>query len=114
MSGCLLIFNAMQIVYASDQIRKFIDSLESIAQTKVFRSFDSIETYGRSVGLPLVRRLERELSELRIHGRQEVRLFFAFRDTNAVILHAFVKKSMRIPWYELDTARKRLATFDKR
>ncbi|MBI3627133.1 MAG: type II toxin-antitoxin system RelE/ParE family toxin [Candidatus Sungbacteria bacterium] len=42
-----------------------------------------------------------KLFELRIHGKQEVRIFYTFHRDEAVLLHGFVKKSKRIPKLEV-------------
>jgi len=62
--------------------------------------------------MPHVKQIDRGLFELRIHGRQEVRFFFAFRAPKIYILHGFVKKSMRIPGRELSAAKRRLSMLD--
>ena len=103
----------MEIVTAHKDIDAFVESLEDSALGKVFRLLALLRSVGHALGLPYARQLGRGLSELRIRDRQEVRIFFAYRDGRAVLLHGFIKKTMRIPSRELDLARKRLAAFDK-
>jgi phage-related protein len=52
------------------------------------------------------------LFELRIRGKQEVRLLYAFNKNSAVILHGFTKKSNKLPTKEFETALKRKALLD--
>ena len=102
----------MDIQIFHPQTRDFISSLEEVTIGKVFRSFDLLEKFGHMLGMPHVKHLGHGLSELRIQGKQEVRLFFVFRETQVVVLHGFIKKSMQIPLKELRLARTRLQTLD--
>lgn len=48
--------------------------------------------------------------ELRVRGKQEARVFYAFvRGTRIYLLHVFVKKGKTTPKKELDIARRRQA-----
>ena len=102
----------MEIVTVHKDIDAFVESLEDSAMGKVFRSFALLRTFGYKLGLPHVRHLGQGMFELRIRDRQEVRLFFAYRDGRVMILHGFQKKTMQIQKHELDLARKRLSSFD--
>jgi phage-related protein len=66
--------------------------------------------YGWPLGMPLIRKLEPGLWEVRSHVTQGVaRVIFTVGDGVMVLLHSFVKKSQKIPPEDLRTARKRLA-----
>ena len=55
------------------------------------------------------------LIELRVRGRQEVRIFYAFAlGKHIYLLHAFVKKTKTTPNRELVIARQRKAEIEKR
>lgn len=95
------------------QTRDFIFSLEDQTIGKVFRSFELLETFGHTLGMPHVKQIDRGLYELRVHGKQEIRLFFTFQKRCAVILHGFTKKTMQTPIKELKTAQARLNTLEK-
>jgi len=60
--------------------------------------------------MPLIRKLESDLWEVRSRLRDRVvRTLFTVEGGTMVILHAFVKKSNRAPEPELDVARHRCA-----
>ena len=55
------------------------------------------------------------LIELRVRGRQEVRIFYAFvLGKRIYLLHAFVKKTKTTPNRELAIARERKTEIEKR
>lgn len=101
----------MQVRYL-DPLERFIGGLEQATIAKVMRSIDLLERFGHGLGMPHTRRIDRGLLELRIHGAQEVRIFYAIRQDAAVLLHGFVKKSQRIPARELATALQKLRVLD--
>lgn len=67
---------------------------------------------GWPVGMPLVRKLERALWEIRasIPPNEIARVIFTMSDAPKafLLLHGFVKKSQKTPRHDLDTARQRL------
>lgn len=65
--------------------------------------------FGWPLGMPLVRKLEKNLWEVRTHITDGIaRTIFTVIGNQMVLLHAFVKKSQNTPKNELETARKRL------
>lgn len=55
------------------------------------------------------------LIELRVRGKQEVRVFYAFALGKRIyLLHGFIKKTQARPKKELDIARQRQAEIGKR
>jgi len=66
--------------------------------------------YGWPLGMPLIRKLEPGLWEVRSHISQGIaRVLFTVADNVMVLLHAFVKRSQKIPQGDLKVARQRLA-----
>jgi phage-related protein len=65
--------------------------------------------FGWPVGMPLVRKLEGHLWELRssLASKRKIRLIFATDESQLVLLHSFVKKTQKTPIKELDLARHR-------
>ena len=69
---------------------------------------------GWPLGMPLIRKLEPGLWEVRSDIEQGIaRVIFTVEGTTLVLLHAFVKKSRKTPLNELNTARRRLANLGK-
>ncbi|MBP6703825.1 MAG: type II toxin-antitoxin system RelE/ParE family toxin [Vicinamibacteria bacterium] len=71
---------------------------------------DDIRTmqFGWPVGMPLVRKLEADLWEVRVTLASGIaRVFFTVLRDEAILLHGFIKKSQKTPLMELETARRR-------
>ena len=71
---------------------------------------DDIRTmqFGWPVGMPLVRKLDTGLWEVRATLASGIaRVFFTLVENEAILLHGFIKKSQKTPLTELETARKR-------
>jgi phage-related protein len=65
--------------------------------------------YGWPLGMPLVRKIEKRLWEVRSNIKDGIaRTFFTVEKETMVLLHGFVKKSQETPPNELQTARRRL------
>ncbi len=65
--------------------------------------------YGWPLGMPLVRKMEPGLWEVRCNiGDGIARVLFAAKGGQMVLLHGFVKKSPKTPDNEMKTARNRL------
>lgn len=70
--------------------------------------------YGWPLGMPLIRKIERGLWEVRsVITSGIARVFFTVTGGLMVLLHGFVKKSQKTPQNELDTARRRLSNLEK-
>ncbi|OGY46312.1 MAG: hypothetical protein A2744_01685 [Candidatus Buchananbacteria bacterium RIFCSPHIGHO2_01_FULL_44_11] len=97
----------IKIVF-DNSVESFIRSLEKPAIAKVLRVIDLLEKFGHQLGLPHSKKISAGLFELRIKGRQEVRLFYTFQKGNIVVLSGFIKKSQVIPKREIDQAKRKL------
>jgi len=66
--------------------------------------------YGWPLGMPLIRKLEPGLWEVRSDIDKEIaRVIFTVEDDTIILLHGFVKKSAKMPPAELKTAKACLA-----
>lgn len=92
-------------------VEDFIRSLEKRTIAKVLRTIDLLEKFDYRLGMPHSKKLQSNLYELRVRGKQEVRIFYTFSGQKAVLLHGFVKKKQKTPTRELKTASRRLAEF---
>ena len=107
-----LIISFMEIKFFHRSIQQFIESLEQSTFAHVLQKIQLLEEFGHAVGMPHSKKIGKRLFELRIRGVQEVRLIYIFHDGLAFILHAFVKKTDRIPLKEIKLARKRQKIVD--
>ncbi|MDM8562782.1 type II toxin-antitoxin system RelE/ParE family toxin [Candidatus Marithioploca araucensis] len=60
-------------------------------------------------GMPLVRKMETELWEIRsnLGSGNIARIFFTVKGNQIILLHGFIKKSQKTPQKEIDLARTR-------
>ena len=71
--------------------------------------------YGWPIGMPLIRKLEPGLWEVRTRLEDGIaRVLFTVDGDTMVLLHGFVKKSQRTPATDLKTASQRLADLNQR
>lgn len=102
----------MNIQFFDDKIGKFIHSLEESTVARVLRTIDLLETFGNKLGSPHSKKIGSRLFELRIRGKQGVRIFYTFHGGGIILLRGFIKKSQKIPVKEIRTARDRLNMLD--
>ena len=89
-------------------IDDFIESLSEKTISKIFWMFDLLERYGPEIGMPYVKRISRELFELRIRKQESVRFLFTEKNKTIWIIHGFKKKRMKIQNKEIKIALNRL------
>jgi len=64
--------------------------------------------FGWPLGMPLVRKMEKDLWEVRSHLESRIsRVLFTVVGSQMVLLHAFIKKSQRTPQPDLEIAKVR-------
>jgi phage-related protein len=98
-------------IVLDDSVEEFITSLEKQTIAKVLRVIDLLERFQEKLNMPHGKKIADDIFELRIRGRQEIRIFYVFHKDVIVLLHGFVKKSNKIPAKEIEIAisrRKRL------
>jgi|SRR3989338_1832521 len=95
----------MGVTFFTDRVYDFLFSLPTIPHSRVARGLALLEQYGHELRYPHSKKVAPGIFELRVHGDQSVRIFFAFHHSRAVILHAFIKKTNKIPPRELKKAR---------
>lgn len=89
-------------------VEELIKSLLPQTIAKVIRTLDLLEKYGSFLNMPHSKKLTSEIYELRIRGKQEIRILYAFLGNDIYLLHAFKKQSQKTPSKEINTAINRL------
>lgn len=104
-----------QTAPGNQPVAKFIAGLKPGEQAKIARSFDLLEEYGPEIGMPYVKHLPGTggLWELRVpFGGQSLRpLFFI---ASNLLVHAFFKKTPKVPPKEITTAINRMKDYQRR
>lgn len=102
----------MNIRFFDTQLEKFIYSLDESTTAKVLRTIDLLEIFDHKLTMPHSKKVHAQILELRVRGKQEVRIFYTFHNGETILLHGFVKKSKRIPKKELSSALQKLKALD--
>jgi phage-related protein len=97
-----------------EPVREWIKSLPREEQHVIGSDLLAVQ-YGWPLGMPLVRKLEEELWEMRSTlGNRIARVLFTVQGIVLVPLHGFIKKSPKTPKADLDLARQRLRALRRR
>ena len=88
-------------------VQKFIVELPTELQNKVAKQLMFLEKFGRLLPPPDSKKISKNLLELRVAGRVQVRLLYGFVDDMAIVVHGFVKKSQKIPRRDIELAHRR-------
>lgn len=103
----------MEIRIFDVSLGKFIKGLQKPTIAKVLRTIDLLEKFGQKLGPPHTKKISANLFELRISGKQEVRIFYSFYKSQIFLLHGFIKKSQKIPQKEIKIALQKLKLLDR-
>lgn len=104
----------MEVHFFDKKIEDFIDCLEDNTNVKLLRVVVLLEAFGPRLGMPQSKKINHRLFELRITGKQPVRLIYTFHRGSAILLHGFIKKSEKIPLKEILLAKAKLLVLDSR
>jgi len=86
-------------------VEKFIQDLDNIVIAKTLRTIDLLEKFGNQLGMPHSKKVTKEFFELRVRGKQEIRIFYCFKKNTIYLIHGFVKKTQKTPAKELQHAK---------
>ena len=91
-------------------IERFIDKLPEIDQSRFLEIIDELETHGLNAGRIVFKPIDGKLWEIKFKSRTSgYRVLYILLDRNEMIwLHAFSKKTQKIPQAELKLARRRM------
>ncbi|MBI5620004.1 type II toxin-antitoxin system RelE/ParE family toxin [Candidatus Gottesmanbacteria bacterium] len=89
-------------------VKASISRQDEGTKAKFFHLYDLLRDFGPQLMFPHTKRVTKEISELRIRGKTELRIFYAHIGGAYVLLHAFQKKGQKMPVKELRIAEKRL------
>lgn len=75
---------------------------------KIVHTIRLLRQYGNRLGMPHAKILGSGLYELRIRGKEELRIFYCFKQKTVYLLHVFKKQTQKTPQRELEIALKRM------
>jgi len=92
----------------NEPVRDWIKSLTSDEKQTIGEDIKTVQ-FGWPLGMPLVRKMGKDLWEIRIHLVNKIaRILFTVHDSKMVLLHGFIKKSQATPKDDLNLAKQRL------
>jgi len=92
----------------AEPVRDWLKALPPPARRAIGEDLKTVQ-FGWPLGMPLVRKMEKDLWEVRIHLEGQVaRLLFTVVGNVMVLLHGFIKKSAATPKDDLALAKSRL------
>ena len=94
----------MEVDLLDQNVDIFISSLEEVAYGKALRSIELLKLFGSELLFPHSKKITNNLFELRVRGKQEIRIFYTFNKNKAILLHGFIKKTQKIPRKEINIA----------
>jgi len=90
-------------------VSDFIDKQTSIVKGKYVGMIDFLERYGPFLSSKYTKKIRRDLYELRITGKEQIRIFYTVFKKTVILVHAFKKKTQKTPSKEIKTAILRLS-----
>lgn len=85
-------------------VKEFIEQQDKAAQTKIAHAIRLLIDYGPFLKPPDIKKLQDKLYELRIPGKTAIRIFYTIVSGEYYLLHAFKKKSQKLPKKEIKVA----------
>ena len=94
-------------------VKEYIKELQGKTIAKVSQNIDLLKIHGPLLGMPYSKMLVKEIYELRIRGKEEIRILYTFLKSNIYLLHAFKKQTQKTPKKEIKIAENRKKLLDK-
>ena len=92
----------------NEPVREWLKALPASERRKIGEDIKTVQ-FGWPLGMPLVRKLAKDVWEIRIHLADRIaRVLFTVVGHTMILLHAFIKKSQATPADELDVGKRRL------
>ena len=101
-------------------VKEFLLSLPPKLRAKAFSDIELLQKHGKELKEPYIKSLKgknnKDLYELRIKFSNDIARIFYFRYFNNkyVLLHGFIKKTMKTPAREIEKAKKYMEDYKRR
>lgn len=90
-------------------VDNFIKKQQPQARSKIVHNVRLLKQYGNLLGMLHSKALGNGLYELRIRGKEELRIFYCFTKQKTIyLLHAFKKQKQQTPHKEIELALSRM------
>ena len=88
-------------VTITEETGKFIRDFNKKTRAKIEQRLIVLETFGHMIRMPYSRYVQQGIFELRVVGKDNIRLIYTFKQDEAIVFHAFIKKTEQISAYEM-------------
>jgi len=103
-----------QSASGNEPVRAWLKSLPQKERKSIGEDIKTAQ-YGWPLGMPLVRKLEPDLWEIRsILGNRIARVLFTIFNKKIILLHGFIKKSQTTPSQDINLARRRKKQLERK
>ena len=97
-----------RVKFLKNDTYEFIKSFDNNLAIKIFGLLEILDQLGVRLGPLKLKKITKEIYELRVMGKVSVRILCTFYKDEIYILHGFIKKSQKMPIKELEKAIHRL------
>ena len=95
----------------TEPVRDWLRELSATDRKMIGEDIKTVQ-FGWPLGMPLVRKIEKDLWEVRIHLDGRIaRVLFTVSSGKIVLLHSFIKKSQATPQADLKLAKDRMRSY---
>ncbi len=96
--------NFFQTARGDRPVEDFIKDQDEATYAKILTAISLLRNGGPFLKPPYIKKLQNKLYELRISGVVAIRIFYTIQNNEYYLLHAFKKKTQKIPTKELKIA----------
>lgn len=97
--------------FGEEPVHKWLQDLSKEDKKTIGEEIKTVQ-FGWPIGMPLVRKLDKDLWEVRVALSGRIaRILFTVNENTMVLLHGFIKKSKKTPSNDLKLAKQRLKSF---
>lgn len=89
-------------------IKELLLGLDNSTYAKSLKIINLLEKYGLIIGMPYVKKINKNIYELRIRGKIELRILFTQKFNIFYLLHCFKKKRQKLLTKDIAIAENRL------
>ena len=93
-------------------VKSFIDEQSLKVKGKYVGMIGFLSEYGPFLTERYIKKIRHDLYEIRITGREQLRVPYTVRGNKIILLHAFKKKTQKVPPKEIQVALSRLMTLN--
>jgi len=98
----------------SKPVDEFIHKQQPQAKAKIMHTIKLLRQYGNRLGMPHAKILGSGLYELRIRGKEELRIFYCIIQAKIIyLLHAIKKQTQKTPNKDIEIAKRRMDSLTK-